>query len=94
MKEDVYVWEIYIPMKFEHLFRQACFLLNWEEDTDYFFSDYTHLVKGERPKLYANFIYDATDMESVKLQGLLRKFNCPADGWLLDVVEDEEETYE
>ena len=91
MKETVYIWEIYIPIKFEHLFRQACFLLNWEEDTDYFFSDYTSLVKCERPKLYVDFIYEATDADSVKLQGLLRKLNCPADGWILDVCEEDDE---
>lgn len=94
MKETVYIWEIFVPIKFEHLFRQACFLLNWEEDEEYSFSDYQHLVKGKRPKLYASFVYEATDSECIKLQGLLRKLNCLADGWLLDVVEDEEDDYE
>lgn len=93
MKETIYIWEIFIPIKFEHLFRQACFLLNWEEDDEYSLSCYTHLVKCERPKLYANFVYEATDGECVTLQGLLRKLNCPAEGWLLDVL-DEEESYE
>ena len=69
-------------------------MLNWEEDEEYSFSDYQHLVKGKRPKLYASFVYEATDSECIKLQGLLRKLNCLADGWLLDVVEDEEDDYE
>lgn len=85
--EPIYIWEIYVPVKCEPKFWQACHLLGWTRDDNFYFNDYTYLAgKG----LCANFTYDATDAEHLEMLHMLQRLNCMADGWMLDEIDMEE----
>ena len=88
--EPIYIWEIDIPIKHEYKFWQACCLMGWSENDDFWFSDYSFLAKGVRPTLHACFIYNATDSECSLLKQLLCELECEAEGWILDELPEDD----
>lgn len=88
--EPIYIWEIHIPIKQEYKFWQACYLLGWSENDNFFFSDYTYLAKGLVPSLYACFTYDATEIECLALRQTLHELCCEADGYILDELQEDD----
>lgn len=90
--EQLYVWEITIPMKQEYKIWQALILLGIDIRNDFvvWLSDYRIIHKYLFKGLYADIIYVASDNDIEQLRKMLIKLKADCvDGWILEEYEEE-----
>lgn len=87
------LYAFYVPTKIDYLFWQACYLLKLEPEQDFEWSCYTFLCKQiNTVERYTCFDVYTTSDGYRKIIDKLYELKCQgATGWLLDILEDEEE---
>ena len=96
MSEPIYIWEVLIPSKIEHLLYKACILngIDIYDDDVVYFSDYVKCA-GQKG-FYADVIITASDKDMIRLYHRLCELKAEnTTMWIVDeIIEEIEEENE